>query len=147
MSSAYVHEHRVGFDEVDAAGLAYFARFFAWCHDAMAAMLDPIEGGYAGLVRTRKLGFPAVHVEADYISPLRFGDEVHVHVHVEKAGRSSADLYGALRPVLDAARAAYAEQFLTPVNGAPDYLHQEIVRALANNDATLLGPKYPGPLA
>ncbi len=92
MGTPFLFVHRVRFEEIDAAGIVYFARFFTWCHDAMAAMLDPIEGGYAGLVRTRKLGFPAVHVEADYLSPLRFGDEVHVHVHVEKAGRSSAHM-------------------------------------------------------
>ena len=27
-----------------------------------------------------------------------------------------------------------------------DYLHLELVRSLANDDAILLGPNYPGPL-
>jgi 4-hydroxybenzoyl-CoA thioesterase len=81
--------HRVRFEEIDAAGIVYFARFFTWCHDAMAAMLEPLDGGYVALVRGRNLGFPAVHVEADYVSPLRFGDEVRIAIHVERAGRSS----------------------------------------------------------
>lgn len=89
MGTAFQYVHHVRFEETDAAGIVYFARFFTWCHDAMGAMLDPLEGGYVALVRTRKLGLPAVHVEADYVAPLRFGDEVKIAVHVEKLGRSS----------------------------------------------------------
>jgi hypothetical protein len=64
-----------------------------------------------------------------------------------KAGRVSRDLYGSLRPEIDAARDAFRERFLTPGNGTGDYLHAELVRELANEDATLLGPGYPGPMA
>jgi 4-hydroxybenzoyl-CoA thioesterase len=92
LGTPFQYVHHVRFEEIDAAGIVYFARFFTWCHDAMAAMLEPLEGGYVALVRTRKLGFPAVHVEADYVSPLRFGDEVRVAIHVEKAGRSSVSM-------------------------------------------------------
>ncbi len=89
MTAPYVHVHRVRFDEVDAAGIVYFARFFTWCHDSMEAMLDGVEGGYVGLVVQRRLGFPAVHVEADYAAPLRFGEEVHIAATVERIGKSS----------------------------------------------------------
>ena len=64
-----------------------------------------------------------------------------------KAGRAARDLYGALRPSIDAARNAFRERFLVPLKGIPDYLHQELVKTLANDDAVLLGPSYPGPLA
>jgi hypothetical protein len=64
-----------------------------------------------------------------------------------KAGRAARDLYGALKPHMDAARQAFEELYLTNGNRTADYLHSEFVRALANDDATLLGPGYPGPLA
>ena len=92
MTEPYVHVHRVRFDEVDAAGIVYFARFFTWCHDAMEAMLGTVDGGYVGLVTERRLGFPAVHVEADYAAPLRFGDAVSVAATVERLGKSSIAL-------------------------------------------------------
>ncbi len=99
MSARFRHVHRVGFEEVDAAGIAYFARFFTWCHDAMAALLAPLEGGYTGLVSKRHLGLPAVHAEADFASPLRFGDDVHIFVGVERVGTSSCALrFELLRP-------------------------------------------------
>ena len=63
-----------------------------------------------------------------------------------KAGQSARDLYTALRAQIDEARAAFSAQFLTPPNGVPDYLHEELIRALAQNDEALLGPGYPGPL-
>jgi hypothetical protein len=68
------------------------------------------------------------------------------HAAQIKTGRATGDIYGALRAQMDAAREAYREKFLTPVNGTADYLHAEFVRTLANDDAALLGPTYPGPL-
>jgi hypothetical protein len=68
------------------------------------------------------------------------------HAAAMNAGRASGDVYSALKTQMDAARDAYREKFLTPVNGTADYLHTEFVRTLANEDAALLGPGYPGPL-
>lgn len=68
------------------------------------------------------------------------------HAAQMKSGRASGDVYAALKAQMDAARQAYRENFLTPTNGTADYLHAEFVRTLANDDAALLGPGYPGPL-
>jgi hypothetical protein len=86
------------------------------------------------------------------MAPVRFARvrvaEIRLyHAAAVKAGRASGDVYSALKSQMDAAREAYREKFLTPVNGTADYLHGEFVRTLANDDATLLGPAYPGPLA
>ena len=63
------------------------------------------------------------------------------------AGRAARQLYRALQKEIDDARAGFAAEFLTPPRGIPDCLHEELVRVLAQNDATLLGSDYPGPLA
>jgi 4-hydroxybenzoyl-CoA thioesterase len=89
VTAPFIRVHRVRFDEVDAAGIVYFGRFFTWCHDTMEAMLEGVSGGYVGLVNERRLGFPAVHVEADYAAPLRFGEEVRIAAAVEHLGTSS----------------------------------------------------------
>jgi|SRR5579863_2033646 len=63
-----------------------------------------------------------------------------------RAGRARRDIYGALRELVDRAREAYRVKF---VSGSPtmvDYLHLEMVRSLADDDANMLGPGYPGPL-
>ena len=64
-----------------------------------------------------------------------------------QSGQASRNLYGVLKVQIEEARVAFRDRFLKPPNGIPDYLHEEIVRALAQNDETLLGPQYPGPLA
>jgi 4-hydroxybenzoyl-CoA thioesterase len=45
-----------------------------------------------GLVRDRKMGLPAVHIEADFEAPVRYGDGVRIAVTVERVGRSSIGL-------------------------------------------------------
>jgi 4-hydroxybenzoyl-CoA thioesterase len=106
VGAPFVHVHRVRFEEIDAAGIAYFGRFFTWCHDAMEAMLAPIDGGYVGLVRDRKMGLPAVHVDADFAAPLRYGDGVRVAVTVERIGTSSVALRFELSRLPDAEKIA-----------------------------------------
>jgi 4-hydroxybenzoyl-CoA thioesterase len=88
----FIYVHRVRFDEIDAAGIAHFVCFFSWCHDAMEAMLAALDGGYTALVIKRRLGLPAVHVEADFAAPLRFGDEIRIATVVERLGTSSCAL-------------------------------------------------------
>ena len=61
------------------------------------------------------------------------------------AGRAARDLYGALREAIDKARETYRQRFL-PSPGMPDYLHEELLHTLANDDPALLGANYPGPL-
>jgi 4-hydroxybenzoyl-CoA thioesterase len=132
LGAPFQYVHCVRFEEIDAAGIVYFARFFTWCHDAMAAMLDPLDGGYAGLVRTRKLGLPAVHVEADYVAPVRFGDEVRIAVHVERMGRSSAAMRFELTRGDDGSRVATVRHVmaLTDLNVFRSTALPEDVRAV-----------------
>lgn len=61
-----------------------------------------------------------------------------------KRGRAARDLYGTLKPQIDAAREAFRERFLMAGQQVADYLHTELLRTLANDDAELLGPSYPG---
>jgi hypothetical protein len=63
-----------------------------------------------------------------------------------KQGRAARDLYGRLKEKIDAGRQAYRRQFMDVCPSMVDYLHLELVRTLANDDETLLGTDYPGPL-
>jgi 4-hydroxybenzoyl-CoA thioesterase len=82
-------ERAVRFEEVDAAGIAFFARFLNWCHEAMEAFFDPLPGGYAGLIIDRRIGFPAVHVSCDWKAPVRYGDTMRIDVSVAHLGTTS----------------------------------------------------------
>lgn len=63
-----------------------------------------------------------------------------------KAGRAEENLYDALRQDIDSSREAFYRQFIATCPSMVDYFHLELVRTLANADASLLGPSYPGPL-
>jgi hypothetical protein len=62
-----------------------------------------------------------------------------------RSGRVARDLYGAFKESVDAAREGFREKHMASPTMV-DYLHLELVRSLAHDDANLLGPSYPGPL-
>jgi 4-hydroxybenzoyl-CoA thioesterase len=84
-----VYERPVRFEDVDAAGIVFFSRFLNYCHEAMEAFFGQLHGGYARLITERRLGLPAVHVDAEFDAPLKFGDVVRIETSVVKVGRSS----------------------------------------------------------
>lgn len=86
------YDRPVHFEDTDAAGLVFFGRFFGYAHEAMEALFSGLIGGYAHLITDRKIGFPAVHVDADFKSPLRYGDTARISVDVTKIGNKSATL-------------------------------------------------------
>lgn len=64
-----------------------------------------------------------------------------------RGGRADRNLYGALKEEIDTSREAFRRQFIAATPTMTDYLHQELLRSLSNDDPSLLGPDYPGPLA
>jgi len=96
----------VRFEEVDAAQIVFFARFLNYCHEAMEALFAGADGGYVGMIRDRRVGLPAVHVECDFTTPLRYGDVARIDVTVERIGRSSCALRYRFARASDGAKVA-----------------------------------------
>jgi 4-hydroxybenzoyl-CoA thioesterase len=83
-------EKKVRFGEIDEAGIVYYPRFFNYYHLAMEEFFEQAVGTpYAEVIKSWKVGFPTVHVEADFFKPLRFGDVLVISFSVVKLGRSS----------------------------------------------------------
>ena len=87
-----VYRRPVRFEEVDAARIVFFARFFNYAHEAMEHFFDGVEGGYAGLITKREIGLPAVKVDATFHAPLRYGDVVDIETGCQKIGNRSIGL-------------------------------------------------------
>jgi len=84
---------QVRFGHVDPAGIAYFPRIYDYLHDVFEELWEKHVGQrYYHLLLERKIGFPLVHSEVDFKSPLRFGDRPVVSVTCFKLGRSSLGL-------------------------------------------------------
>jgi 4-hydroxybenzoyl-CoA thioesterase len=95
------YQRAVRFEEVDAAGIVYFAKIVSYAHEAMESFFDPIEGGYAGLIMKRRIGFPAVKLESEFSAPLRYGDDFLIETTVEKLGGRSVVFRYAIKRAAD----------------------------------------------
>lgn len=62
-------------------------------------------------------------------------------------GRKNKDLYKRLKSDIERSRLTFQKRFSKPVGPPVDYFHEELIRSLANNDSSLMGPEYPGPSA
>jgi YbgC/YbaW family acyl-CoA thioester hydrolase len=95
LSPVYAHKCKVRFQDVDAAGFMFFAQTFGYFHDAWLAFIE--DGGlkYSDVVNAHQWGAPLRHVEADYLSPLRFGDDLEVGL--VRAAFDGSDLYVGFR--------------------------------------------------
>jgi YbgC/YbaW family acyl-CoA thioester hydrolase len=83
----------VRFGEIDEAGIVYYPQFFHLCHLAMEEFFERAVGvPYPEIVQGWKVGFPAVHVEADFLGPLKYGDVLLIAVSFVKVGRSSVHM-------------------------------------------------------
>ncbi len=85
-------ERQVRFEEVDAAGILFFARFATYAHDAMERLFDALDGGYAALTMKRRIGLPAVKLGCEFSAPLRYGDIARISVSALRIGNRSAEL-------------------------------------------------------
>jgi 4-hydroxybenzoyl-CoA thioesterase len=110
------YERPVRFDEVDAAQILFFARFFNYCHEAMEAFFSQLPGGYVALINRRRIGLPAVHVESDFLSPLRFGDVARIDVSVSRLGTSSCGFRHSMTRQHDGGRVAVVQHVCAAVD-------------------------------
>ena len=81
--------HRVEFSETDMAGIIHFSSYFRYMEVTEHAFFRSL--GLTINTRSTSLGvgWPRVHVSCDFDYPLRFEDEVEVHLLVrEKSERS-----------------------------------------------------------
>jgi len=90
-AQVFHHVVKARFGACDPVGIAYFPRYFDWFHQAMEAWFDDALGQPYHALLTHH-GLPAVHTEADYHQPVRFGETITVELQVGRLGRSSIRL-------------------------------------------------------
>lgn len=110
---------------------------------AAPAPVPPADKGWSAMAPTVR----DAHLRAQRFARVQVAELRLYRPENVAAGRARRDLYGALRDSIDAARETFRRQFLVPTPGMADYFHEELLRTLAGNEAALLGPEYPGPLA
>lgn len=88
----FARTRRVRFQDVDAAGVIFYARVFDYCHDAYVEYLDAHGVSLVEVLKQRHWAAPIRHAEADYLRPLRFGDEIAVSLVVAHLAESELTL-------------------------------------------------------
>lgn len=76
----FAHRMHVPFQHVDAAGIVFYARVFEYFHDAYVAFAAEAGEPLHLAIAEQRWAAPLVHAEADYLAPLRFGDQVDVQL-------------------------------------------------------------------
>jgi acyl-CoA thioester hydrolase len=80
---------RVEFSETDMEGIMHFSNFFKFMETAEHAFFRSLGYSVVWSNNGHHLCLPRVHAECDYRAPLRFEDEVQVHLLVRKKGTRS----------------------------------------------------------
>lgn len=88
-----------------------------------------------------------VHEDAKRFAKLLVS-EIELYNKMKVAdGRKNKDLYLRLKSDIDRSRQTFEKRFGKTLGKEFNYFHDELVRTLAGNDSTVLGPEYPGPSA
>lgn len=88
----FVTKNKVRMHDTDMAGILYFPRQFRFVHDAFEELLEQEGLGFDILFNRHDFTFVIVHAEADYISSLKVGDRLEVHLKLDHIGNTSFTL-------------------------------------------------------
>ncbi len=83
-------------NDVDAAGVVFYARSIAIAHEAYEVAMATCGLPFARVVAGGRYALPVVHVEADYRRALRHGDALECRVQCGATSRASYTILIAL---------------------------------------------------
>jgi acyl-CoA thioester hydrolase len=113
---------RVEFSETDMAGIVHYSNFFRYMETAEHGFFRSL--GFSIVTRNvdPPVGWPRVHAHCDYNSPLRFEDEVEIHMRVTEKKSKSLSYEFIFRklnpaPVAEVARGSLTVVCVTHQNG------------------------------
>lgn len=83
-----------------------------------------------------------VHRKAQRFARLLI-DEIKLYNQAKVAeGRKNKDLYGRLKEDIEKSRATYQKRYGQTAAGSANYINQEILRSLAEDDISVMGPNF-----
>lgn len=84
MASEFIATRRVEFSDTDMAGIVHFAQFFRYMEVTEHEFWRSIGLSVFTTIDGETYTIPRVHVECDYLLPLRFEDVVEIHLRVRE---------------------------------------------------------------
>jgi acyl-CoA thioester hydrolase len=83
------HEYRVYYEDTDAGGIMYHARYVNWCERGRAEYLRAVGLESSGIVEQDRVMFVIRHLEADYFKPARLDELLRVETSVKEMKNTS----------------------------------------------------------
>ena len=84
MASEFKVTRRVEFSETDMAGIVHYSNFFRYMEVAEHGFFRSLGFSVVTAQVDPPVGWPRVHAECDYQLPLRFEDEIEIHLLVSE---------------------------------------------------------------
>lgn len=88
-TTEYRTKRTVEFADTDMAGIVHFTRFFVFMETAEHEFLRSLGTSVATEWGGDKIGWPRLAASCEYMSPLRFEDEVEIRLWVSRKGTKS----------------------------------------------------------
>ena len=80
----------VDYPMLDNANIAYYPRIYDLAHRFFEESWEKMCGiSYPEMINEKRIGFPIVHIETEFIAPLRYGDDVTATIWISKVGTKS----------------------------------------------------------
>lgn len=106
MPSEFKLTRRVEFAETDMAGIVHFSNFFRMMESTEHAFFRSLGFTIHGHENGTTIGWPRVSASCDYRAPLRFEEEVEIHLIVAEVRSRSIRYQFVFRKVADATEVA-----------------------------------------
>lgn len=90
--ATFVARRVLRFSDCDPAGIVFFPNYFVLLNGVVEDWWSHIGHPWTQTIGTRRMGTPVAHLDAQFIAPSHFGDELDFQLQVARLGRSSLHL-------------------------------------------------------
>ena len=89
MPTEFRTKRKIEFSDTDMAGIVHFTRFFVFMETVEHEFLRSLGTSVSTTINGNQIGWPRLAVACEYLSPLRFEDEVDIRLSIKKIGTKS----------------------------------------------------------
>ncbi len=129
----HTHPLRVYYEDTDLAGIVYYANYLKFIERARTEWVRGLGMDQGKLKSDTGLVFAVRRVEADYLSPARFDDELVVRTHVQSSSGARLVLKQDVTRAEETLFSALVTLVALTATGAPTRLPAEFRRLIAPN--------------
>ena len=87
--SEFHAKRTVEFSDTDMAGIVHFSRFFIFMEAVEHEFLRYLGTSVATEIKGDKIGWPRLSATCDYLKPIKFEDQIDIHLTISREGTKS----------------------------------------------------------